>query len=214
MQTGFEFADIYDEAVSRAGGEQSTAEDVIKVRRGMRLLLERWEAAGFNTWRIRSVRVVAVGSQPYIHLPEFVDDVLQVNRENGGGSLLRLSASAYIQIAQKTQEGTPGSYWLAREEQPKLYLHPTGAATALDVWYVERPANFDRQADNMDDVPGRWLEALITGLALDLARKRPGSSGVYDENLINRLKAEAAEAEVLAQRADRDRARYRYRVNC
>lgn len=214
MQTGFEFSDIYDEAVSRAGGEQSTAEDVIRVRRGMRLLMERWEARGFNTWRIRQHRVFASGTMPYVTLPDCVDDVLQVLRETGG-ALERITAAAYMQIARKTQTGVPGSFWLDRRECPRLYLHPVGAQAQiipLDVWYVERPENFSRQSNGMNDVPGRWLEALVTGLALDLARKRPNTEGVYDDNLIARLKIDAAEAEDIATRADRDRSRFRYRI--
>jgi hypothetical protein len=215
MQTGFEFSDIYDETVSRAGGEQSTAEDVVRVRRSMRLLMERWEAKQYNTWRIRSIQITGAGGVPYIVLPDEVDDVMQVVRETGG-ALERITAAAYMQISKKTQMGVPGSYWLSRDESPKLYLHPmpsTGTLLPLQVWYVERPANFDRQSDGMDDIPGRWLEALITGLAHDLARKRPSIEGIYDENLIQRLKMDALEAEDLASRADRDRARYRYRIS-
>ncbi len=66
----------------------------------------------------------------------------------------------------------------------------------------------DRYGDQTDDVPGRWLEALITGLAYDLSRKRPP----FDEGLIQRLKGEAAEAEDKAQRADRGRQRFRYKI--
>lgn len=210
METGFTFADVYDDVVARAGGEQSTAEDVIRVRRGLRLLLERWEAKGYNTWRIRNMKVVASG-QPFIRLPVCVDDVVHVVHENGG-QLERIPPDRYMIIGSTPRLGSPGQYWLAREECPKLYLDPRGSGDRLDVWYVERPANFQAAAANMSDVPGRWLEAMILGLALDLARKRPGDGGVYNEGLISRLAAEAAEAEDIAMRADRDRSRFRYRI--
>lgn len=211
METGFTFADVYDEVVSRAGGEQTTAEDVIRVRRGLRLLLERWEAKGFNTWRIRMRRVIAQGGQPFVPLPDDVDDIIHVVHA-GGGELTRIPPDKYMTIGQKNRVGTPGEYWLAREERPKLYLNPTGSGTELDVWYVQRPATFTAASANMDDVPGRWLEAMILGLAYDFARKRPKDGGVYDEALIQRLAGEAAEAEDIAMRADRDRTRFRYRI--
>ena len=211
METGFTFADVYDEVVSRAGGEQSTAEDVIRVRRGLRLLLERWEAKGFNTWRIRMRRVIATGGQPFIQLPDDVDDVIHVVHVRGG-ELTRIGPDKYMTIGPKDRTGTPGEYWLAREETPKLYLHPTGSGNELEVWYVQRPENFTASAANMGDVPGRWLEAMILGLALDFARKRPKDGGGYDEALISRLAGEAAEAEDIAMRADRDRSRFRYRI--
>lgn len=212
MRTGFDFSDIYDEVVSRAGGEQSTAEDVIRVRRGMRLVLERWEALSYNTWRIRQTRVVSREGQPWIDLPDYVDDVMQITWE-GGGALDRVTPAFYMQIARKNQSGRPGNYWLAREECPKLYLHPSGGGYKLDVWYIERPADFDRHRNSMDDVPGRWLEALICCLAHDLATKRPGPDGGYNEPLIARLLGQARESEDVARRADRDRARYRYRIS-
>jgi hypothetical protein len=210
METGFTFADVYDEAVARSGGEQTTAEDVIRVRRGLRLLLERWEAKGYNTWRIRKLRVRAIGGQPFIQLPACVSDVVHVVHENGG-ELTRIPPDSYMTIGAQNRMGSPGEYWLAREEPPKLHLHPTGNGDNLDVWYVERPAHFAVGSSDMD-VPGRWLEALILGLSADLARKRPGDGGVYNEGLISRLSLEAAEAEDTAMRADRDRSRFRYRI--
>jgi len=155
--------------------------------------------------------VVAVGGQPFIPLPACVDDIIHVVHERGG-ELTRIPPDRYMTIGPKDRIGTPGEWWLAREECPKLYLHPTGNGTPLEVWYVERPANFNASSANMDDVPGRWLEAMILGLALDLARKRPGDGGSYNEGLIQRLVAEAAEAEDIAMRADRDRSRFRYRI--
>lgn len=212
METGFTFSDIYDETVSRAGGEQTTAEDVVRVRRGLRMLLERWEAKGFNTWRIRSMKVQASGAQKFVQLPVRVDDVIHVTPE-GGGALQRVPADRYMTMGGRETKGRAASWWLAREEPPKLYLHPSGNGETLEVWYVQRPEHYDAVNSNMDDIPGRWMEALILGLAHDFARKRPGPGGVYDEPLIARLRGESAEAEGIAERADRDRARYRYRVS-
>lgn len=207
MNTGFTFADVYDEVVARAGGEQSTAEDVIKVRRGLRLLLERWEAQRYNTWRIRSMPIHVTGHQPYVQLPECVDDVVIVNGP-GGGALTRIGADEYMAISRKDMTGRPGSWWLQRVEPPRLHFHPTGDGQQYEVWFVERPADFDAAQANMSDVPGRWLEAMILGLAKDLASKRPP----YDEALIARLTREAELAEATAHDADRDRARFRYRL--
>lgn len=218
MRTGFEFADVYDEVIARAGGEQSTAEDVVRVRRGVRLVLERWEKRGYNTWRVRRLDACTSHGDPFITLPDCVDDIMEVKGPNGS-SLQRMPAAKYMQISRKDQQGVPSAYWLSRQECPKLYLHPAGGGYDIEVWYVERPADFDRLAHGLEDVPGRWLEALILGLAHDMACKRPsqittpnGASMVrYDEQLIARLKADAAEAEELAARSDRDRARFRYR---
>lgn len=211
MDTGFDFADLVDEAVERSGGERSTAADVMKIRRGLRLLTERWTAQRFNTWRVRSLTLKAVGKTAAITLPERVDDVIEVNSVRNGSSespMERITADQYAQLAVKNTGGQPSQFWLSREaEAPVLHIYPIGPAPIV-VWYVERPAEFDRYGGDANDVPGRWLEALVTGLALDLARKRPP----FDNALIARLKAEAMEAEKIAQDNDRDRSPYIYRT--
>jgi hypothetical protein len=214
MGTGFDFADIYDEVVSRSGGEQTTAEDVQRVRRGMRLVLERWEQKGYNTWRIKQTTVTAAGSASGVKLSACVDDVLQVLSQ-GSSAIERIPMARYMQIPDKDATGSPSQWALFRSDPPVLRLYPCGSTTAtdtLEVWYVERPEAFDNVANLDSDVPGRWLEALILSLAHDFARKRPGLGG-YNEALIARLDAERREAEDICMRSDRDRARYRYRIS-
>lgn len=211
METGFDFADLVDEAVQRSGGEQSTAQDVINVARSMRLLTERWIADGYNTWRITQKTELSAGRTPELPLPVSVDDVISISRVLASGStgstLTRITADEYASLGNRFTRGTPSSFYLQRSEPPVLFLSPIGEAR-LHVWYVERPAAFDRHDHSTDDVPGRWLEALTLGLAADLAKKRPP----YDEQLIARLEREATAAEARAQRADRDRTRYRMRM--
>ncbi len=217
MNTGFDFADFVDEAVERSGGETATASDIQKVRRGLRLLTERWLAQGYNLWRIETHTVLASGQTSGIGLPQNVDDVIQVNSISTGAAespMRRISPVEYAQLSTKDTQGSPSQYYLDRKEKPKIFLFPIGSPvtpSTVVVYYVARPADFDRYGDATDDVPGRWLDALVSGLALDLARKRPAEGGGYNEALIARLKMEAAEAEDLAQRADRGRQPYRYR---
>ena len=213
MHTGFDFADIYDEVVSRAGGEMSTAEDTLRVRRGLRILLERWEQQGYNTWRIATMSATASGQSSGIKLDVCVDDVVNIIPSDGG-TLTRISYDRYMEIPDKTTQGRPGQYALFRSEPPVLRLFPTGRPASpdrLEIWYVKRPAAFDLTSDLTSDVPGRWLEAMILGLAHDLACKRPGPEG-YNEPLISRLDAQRLRAEDICTRADRDRSNYRYRM--
>lgn len=216
MDTGFDFADVCDEVVSRAGGETATAADIQKIRRGMRILAERWTAQGYNTWRVSTFTTQASGVDPKLVLPKCVDDVIVANSIRGGtGSEMpmhRIPPSEYMQLTAKHTGGRPSQYWLQRTEPPVLHIFPIGSTTTPDtivVNYVERPEKYEVYTDDPDDVPGRWLEAYICGLSHDLARKRPP----FDEALISRLKGEAAEAEELAQRADRNRVNYRMRIS-
>ena len=212
--TGFVFSDVVEEAVDRSGGQTATANDILKVRRSLTILTNRWMAQGYNTWRIRHTTIPISGASPEVPLPACVDDVIQVNSILSQGSeagMKRIPASEYQQLTAKMTQGRPAQYWLQRTVPPVLHIFPIGRSdgpSSLSVAYVEAPEAFQRYGD-VDDVPGRWLEALVLGVALELARKRPP----YDEALIARLKVEAAEAEDLAQRADRDRSNYRVRIS-
>lgn len=209
MQTGFTFADVFDDVVARAGGSDSTAEDAAKVRRGLQILLNRWENAGYNTWRLKTLAVVATGASIGMNLPDNVDDVINVTRLEGGGKLDRVPVDRFMTFDPQPRRATPSSWALVREERPRLMLYPAGEDDQLIVWYIARPAHYSVGSSGLDDVPGRWMEAVIMGLAHDLASKRPP----YDEQLIERLRASSVAAEELARRADRDRANFRYRIS-
>jgi hypothetical protein len=212
MDVGFDFPDVVDEVVARAGGETATAQDILKIRRGIRILSERWLAQGYNTWRIDTMIATVPGTTPVIGLPSHVDDIIQINsirwNTRSETPMKRMTPDEYAQMTTKLTKGLPTQYWLQRTEKPKLHVYPVGSSEnsdSLAITFIRRPEDYDRY-DDVDDTPGRWLEAYVTGLALDLARKRPP----FDEALIGRLKAEASEAEELAQAGDRDRSNYRF----
>lgn len=222
--TGFDFADIVDEAVDRSGGQTATAADVLRVRRGLRLLTEAWNAEGYNLWRVMSSSVVipAGSGVPHITLPRNVDDVIQCNSRRWDGSggfpnaempMIRISEAQYAILTTKTTAGRPSQYCLRRSDPPELLVFPIGDegfGWELTYTYVERPARFERYDSVSDrEVPGRWLGALVAGLALDLAKKRPP----FNEELIARLQRDYDAAASLAQMGDRGRQRFRYRIS-
>lgn len=215
MSTGsFDLSDLTDEAVARSGGEAATAGDVINVRRSLRLLTERWTAQGYNTWRIETQDLVFLGDQQgVLALPSCVDDVINVSVAQSDSSIdrtsiRRISAAEYAALNRTDTIGRPSQWWLHRTEPPVLRLYPTSPAK-ITITFIARPDAFTRLADATSDVPGRWLEALTLGLALDLARKRPP----FNEQLIQRLALEYRDAEKIAQDADRDRVRFRYKIS-
>lgn len=208
MDNGFSFADVFEDVVDRAGGPDATANDVTKVRRGLQILLTRWENLGYNTWRIRNMRAVAMGYENYIDLPPRVDDVISVNHDPHGGQLTRVTIDEFAYYGSEPVPGTPSSWALMRAEPPRLMLYPAGAGDGLMIWHVERPEHYMIGNSGLDDVPSRWLEAVILGLAHDLASKRPP----YEPKLIARLRMSANAAEMAALAADRDRAAFRYRT--
>jgi len=182
--------------------------------------MERWAALRYNTWRV-DVITKGAGGTPTFTLPAEVDDVFQVNvnsspndpNASSESPMRRIGPEEYAQITTKLTKGQPSQYFLNRSSPPRLSIYPVGRANVteyLHIWYIARPARFDGY-ENGVDAPGRWLEALVTGVALELAKKRPMEGGGYNETLIARLKTEADEANVIAQNADRQRTNYRFR---
>lgn len=212
------FDELFEEVVGRAGGQQATADDVFKVQRSVRIVLERWQAKRYPTWRVDRQRVTAPGYTTYVTLPETVDDVLHIGvlRDDGASSTVtRIHMSRYAQLSVKNTEGSPAQFYLERSDPPKLFLFPVGTPgrlEQLEVWCIRRPATFKAGETEASSVPGRWLEALVTSCAHDLASKRPDAEGNYNEPLIARLKTAATDAEGIALDADRDRSRFRYHV--
>lgn len=216
MRSGFDIADIMDEIVQRAYGENSTAADVISARRSMYLVLENWHAQQFNTWRIRTQDFVVANGQ--VALPAKIDDVLTitcVNEFSDGRisetAMERVSETEYANFTTKDITGQPTTYMLRRTEMPRIFVHPkgrTGRTEKIRVTYIARPDNYDPMSSGTDDLPARWLNPLIINAALDLASKNPERSGMRLEILA----ANAGPAVALAQTNDRQRNSFRMRI--
>jgi hypothetical protein len=210
--TGFAFDDVVEDVCARVTGQTATAEDVLKIQRGMRIVTETWNAAGYNTWRTRLISVGIDGASREVPLPKDVDDIVSCSVQSGDRSetvMTRKSFAAYAQIAIKNQRGQPTQYFLHRKVKPEMFIYPIGGFQQyrLNIYYMARPEAFNMYENVLADIPGRWLEALICSLASDLSRKTPP----FDNALIQRLQGEAGAAIDRALRTDRDRTPYQFR---
>ncbi len=216
MRSGFDIADIMDEIVQRAYGETTTAADIISARRSMYLVLENWHAQQFNTWRVRTKDFFSANGR--ISLPRQIDDILTATCVNDMAdervtetAMERVSETEYANFTTKDIVGQPTSYMLRRTEMPQLFVHPkgrTGRTEKIRITFIARPDNYDHLSDGLDEVPARWLNALIINSALDLASKNPERSGMRLEILA----ANAGPAVALAQSNDRQRSSFRMRI--
>lgn len=218
MTQPFDFADLVEEASARAGGEATTGADVENIQRSLYLIQQDWMQKGFPTWRVETTEIVFTGGHPDVQLPEWVDDIIVATSSKDHGSseqtMKRVPVDQYAQLTNKTTAGRPSQFFLRRSEPPVMQIYPAGTPGEmgyLTLTYIRRPEEFERHSPD-SDVPARWSRALVAGLALELARKRPLPTGGYDEGLINRLKGEYNEAEVLAKGDDRERATLRLRM--
>jgi len=205
------FEDVCDEVIGRAGGERATAEDLGTIRRNIPLLLDAWAADGYSTWRVEQKRLHAGGvARSSITLGEGVDDVISVLVDRGDGNevpISRIHSSDYFSLTDKDTTGEPSQYWVKRSANPVLYIYPTGPADLI-VWHVSRPTDFDRFDSGLGGIASRWLDALCWGLAHRLAATRDAK----DHAFLQRLKGDYMESLGRAQRNDRERTSYKFRV--
>lgn len=197
--------DIMEEAYERAtGGELRFGYQVQSMRRSLNLLLLDWLNSGYNLWQLKQATVVTVAGTATVNLATDCVDIMEVMVFTGSNNeipLTRISVTDYATLANKTASGRPVNILVRRENSPvTLTMWPVpDQVYTLSYWYLRRPQDAG-DGNNTQDVPIRFISALIAGLALYTARKVPEG-----EARIPRLEMDYANALDAAQREDRDK---------
>lgn len=189
-------AEIYEDAFEQAGLELRTGNDVSTARRSLNLLLLEWANKGINLWTIDSVEIpsasVTAGDFEYdIDIDTVAVLDVFVRRNHGeinsqtDRQLSEISATTYAQIANKLQRGAPTQFWVNRvgvrnvsgatHRNDKLILWPVPDQSdryTIVYYRMKRMADAGSGATSTVEAPSRFLPALITGLALKIARKK------------------------------------------
>lgn len=192
-----DFAEIYEDAFEQAGLELRTGNDVITARRSMNLLLLEWANKGINLWTIDSQTIAAASVTAGDYEYEIDIDTVAVLdvaiRTNAGvvnsqvdRQLTEISAATYAQISNKLMRGAPTQFWINRtgirnvsgstHQYDKLVLWPVPDQSSYYtiVYYrMKRMADAGTGATATPEAPARFLPALVTGLALKIAKKKP-----------------------------------------
>jgi hypothetical protein len=211
----FAAEDLLTEAVRLAGGEQSTAEDILAARRVLYLRLEEWAASFGNSFRVRRTLIPTLPATPGVQLDPATDDVISVLVGPQGIPVReRITPIVYSQIVNKTQGSQPSRFYVERGEPPTLFLHPTGAGMACTVWWFASAAGYGYDSNQLD-APARWYRPLVLSVAYDLACGRimpdPRMSELHERRII-RLKTDLDEALAKAMPNDRQRAPFRLQL--
>ena len=192
--------DIFEEAFERCGLEMRTGYDFRTARRSLNLLLTEWANRGINLWTIEQGQISLVQGQITYDLPvDTVDLLEQVIRTNPGQigtqsdiNINRISVSTYATIPNKLTQGRPIQVWVNRrsgqtsdapgatQQNPQINVWPSpDQGTAQTPYYYFVYWRLRRMFDagngvNVEDIPFRFQECLICGLAYRLAMKLPG----------------------------------------
>jgi len=208
--------EIVEEAFERCGSELRTGYDLRTARRSLNLLFADWANRGINLWTIeQGQQVLTPGTATYTLPADTVDLIEHVIRTGAGNvstqtdlTITRISVSTYSSIPNKLQQARPIQVWINRQQaapQFTVWPVPDGSQTYTFVyWRLRRIQDAGAGGAYTQDIPFRFLNALVAGLAYYLSMKIPGA-----EDRMQVLKAQYDEAWDLASTEDREKAAIR-----
>jgi len=213
---------IIEESFERCGSELRTGYDLRTARRSLNLLTIEWANKGINLWTIEQGEIPLVQGQIAYDLPVDTIDLLDQVVRTGTGqnqtdiNITRISESTYITIPNKNAQGRPIQVWINRQSGAS---YPTGVKyPQINVWPAPEQSNYytfvyyrlrriqdaGEGGTHMQDIPFRFLPALVAGLAFYMSMKIPEAM-----ERVPFLKAEYQEAFELAAQEDREKASLR-----
>ena len=182
--------EIIQEAYERCGVETKSGYDLKTARRSLNLLLTKWVNDGVNLFTLDLETTNMTKDQGYItfnstsHL-DVLDAAIRDNSNSSDTSdiiLERISMDEYLAIPSKLNTGKPVQYAVERNSQftssasatHKVYLWPVPDQTYYQFlsWSIKYPQDVSATYTQNPDIPRRYLPALISGLAVELAIKK------------------------------------------
>ena len=211
-------AEVCEDAFERCGLEMRSGYDLRTARRSLDIMSAEWSNRGINLWTVEEgTQALTAGTATYT-LPASTIDLLEHVIRTGSGtnqsdlSLNRISVSTYATITAKNSTGRPVQLYINRQATPTFTVWPTpdDAETYTVVyWRLKRMDDAGTAASNTMDVPSRFIPALVSGLAYNIALKRPE----VDLNRVALLKAAYEEQFNLAADEDRDKSSIQFAPN-
>lgn len=185
---------LVDESFERCGIDPAslTARHLKSARMSMALLFSEWSNKGPHLWAIdQQIQTLTQGTAAY-ETPVGTVALLDValRRSNVDTFIYPMSQDEYLAIPSKTAQGIVSRYWFERINNdpttnpatlgtPKIHVWNTpDNSTDQLIYYRMRALQDVGSGSKTPDIPPRWQEALVAGLAKKLAVKfAPGRIG-------------------------------------
>jgi hypothetical protein len=211
-----DLTELVEEAFERCGAEMRTGYDLRTARRSLNLLFADWANRGINMWTFEQGTITLIPGQATYDLPADTVDLMEHVIRTGAGSastqadlnITRISVSTYATIPNKLQQARPIQVWIERlQSAPRITVWPVPDNTQTYTFVYWRLKRIDDAGNGVNtmDVPFRFLNAMVAGLAYYLALKIPNGAQRLDV-----LKAQYDEAWDLASTEDREKAAVRF----
>ena len=181
-----DLSEYIEEAFERCGAELRSGYDFRTARRSLNLLFADWANRGINMWTIeQGTQTLSQGTATYTLPADTVDLIEHVIRTGAGNAstqadlqITRISVSTYSSIPNKLQQARPIQVWINRQQpapQFTVWPVPDGSQTYTFVYWRLRRIQDAGEGVNTMDVPFRFINCLVAGLAYYLSMKLPGA---------------------------------------
>jgi hypothetical protein len=216
--------DLIEEAFERCGSELRTGYDMRTARRSLNLLTIEWANRGINLWTIEQGSIPLVQGTITYDLPVDTIDLLDQVTRTGTGlnqqdiNINRISESTYSTIPNKNAQGRPIQVWINRQSgavepvsgiaYPQINVWPAPDQSNLYTFVYWRMRRIQDAGTGVTtpDIPFRFLECMVAGLAYKMSMKLPN----MDMNRVAGLKTEYEQQFQLAAEEDREKASIRF----
>jgi hypothetical protein len=203
---------LVEESFERCGSELRTGYDLRTARRSINLLTIEWANKGINLWTVEQGEILLNTNQIIYNLPVDTIDLLDHVVRTGTGqnqtdiNITRISGSTYSTIPNKNAQGRPIQVWINRQSgatnpapdginYPSINIWPLPEQDnfyTFVYWRLRRIQDAGDNGTNTQDIPFRFLPAMVAGLAYHLSMKIPEAlprvqmlKAVYDETFQN-----------------------------
>jgi len=209
-----EFVDMAQEAFERCGVDLRSGYDMKTARRSLNLMTVEWANRGIHLWLIEEGILPLITGQADYDLPaDTIDLIEQVIRTGDSHNQIditinRISPATYATIPNKTAKGRPIQVWIQRlRDNPKISVWPTpdGSEDYRFVYWRMRRIQDAGGGTSTQDIPFRFLNAMVAGLAYYMSMKLP-----VDPNRRAELKMDYEQQLQMAEDQDRVKASVRF----
>jgi len=198
--------DAIEEALDRIGGNPILGYDIRSAKRSLNVMFADWANRGVNQWTLEKKTLsLTANTSSYTLDRDTVDIVdLYVTRDTTDFAVQRISLTDYNAYPNKATTGRVTQYYLQKDKTPVLFFYPApeNATDIVTYWRIRKIQDVSALSSSGSeqdiDIPFRFYECMVAGLAYYMGMKRAG----IDLTKISFLKAEYETAFTRAKDAD------------
>jgi hypothetical protein len=193
-----DLTELLEESAERCNYELRSGYDFKTARRSLNLLFADWANRGLNMWTFEQLSIPMVPGTSTYDLPVDTVDIMDAVIRTGTGTtqsdliISRIALPTYQSIPNKTNTGRPLQMFIQRYTEPKVTFWPvpdTSIPYTFVYWRLRRIQDAGTGV-NTQDMPFRFVPAMVAGLAYYLSMKLPGGlermgvlKAMYDETM-------------------------------